>query len=254
MQQTTSVRPLLMLLPGMDGIGKSFGAFSQAMRPTLDTCVVTYPVDEALDYGELETRVRGVLPKHRPFFLLAESFSGPVAARIAADPPQALLGIIFCASFVKNPYPWLGWAAPFAGLFPFKSLPRWVRAPLMWGSGSPRHAPPRAERATSAVDAAVLRHRIATLLAVDETVAMARIRTPALIMCARGDRVLPRAAALYMKQTLPHARYMELDGPHLVLQTRPAICATIVAEFMKDCVRLEETTCQTALTSQSVSN
>jgi sigma-B regulation protein RsbQ len=242
-QQTTSSRPLLVLLPGMDGIGKSFKQFSQAMKPAIDTCIVTYPLDEALDYGELETCVRGVLPKHRAFFLLAESFSGPIAARIAADPPQALVATIFCATFVKNPYPLLGWAAPFAGLFPFKSLPRWVRAPLMWGSGSPSRAPPRAERATSAVDAAVLRHRIATLLAVDETAAMATIRSPALIMRPRGDRVIPRTAALHMARTLPHARYIELDGPHLVLQTQSLMCATIVTEFMEQCLRLEEPAC-----------
>ncbi len=236
MQQIAASRPLLVLLPGLDGIGKSFRQFSLAMQPATDTSIVTYPVDQALDYGELETLARGLLPKEHPFFLLAESFSGPIAARIAADPPRALIGTVFCATFVKNPYPMLAWAAPFAGLFPFKSLPRWVRAPLMWGSSTPSHAPPRAERATTAVDAAVLRHRIATVLAVDETAALAKIMLPTLIIGARSDRVIPRAATIHMTRTLPQARHVELDGPHLLLQTRPAICATIITEFMTESV------------------
>jgi pimeloyl-ACP methyl ester carboxylesterase len=252
MQQIAASRPFLVLLPGMDGIGKSFRQFSLAMQPAIDTSIVTYPVDEALDYAELEHRARGLLPKERPFFLLAESFSGPIAARIAADPPRGLLGTVFCATFVKNPYPMLGWAAPFAGLFPFKSLPRWVRAPLMWGSSTPSHAPPRAERATSAVDDRVLRHRIATVLAVDETAAMATIALPTLIVSARSDRVIPRAATMHMLRTLPHARHVELDGPHLVLQTRPAICATIVTEFLKEHAGREEPPCQNASVSGSI--
>jgi pimeloyl-ACP methyl ester carboxylesterase len=250
MQQNTRLRPLLVLLPGLDGIGKSFKPFTLAMEPA-DTSVITYPVDEALDYAELEIRVRSTLPEHRPYFLLADSFSGPVAARIAANPPSALVGTLFCATFVKNPYPLIGWAAPFAGLFPFKSLPRWIRAPLMWGSASPSRAPPRAKRATTAVDSAVLSHRIATLLAVDETSAFAKIRTPVLILSARGDRVIPRAAAMHMVRTLPHARHIEVDGPHLVIQTRAAICATIVTEFMKEHAALQEPPCQNA--SQSAS-
>jgi pimeloyl-[acyl-carrier protein] methyl ester esterase len=222
----------LVLLPGLDGTGKLFSHFVEALGPRVDTQIVTYPVDQRLGYAELETLVRAVLPNGERYFLLAESFSGPIGIRIAADPPPGLAGVILCVTFAKNPYPLLAWARPWAAVFPVRSLPRWVRAPFMWGGLSANRAPLDVERATAAVDEGVLRHRIAALLAVDETKALARIRIPTLVLQATADHVVPRVASQDMLRTLPSARHIEIDGPHLLLQTRPAECAAAVIEFV----------------------
>jgi hypothetical protein len=37
-----------------------------------------------------------------------------------------------------------------------------------------------------------------------------------------------------MVDGLPGARLAEFDGPHLLLQTRPAECAAAVLEFMRE--------------------
>ena len=118
------------------------------------------------------------LPKSGSFVVLGESFSGPIAIRIAARAPPGLVGVILCGTFAKNPYPWLRWARPLAAYLPLKSLPRWLRAPLMWGSASPQRAPAQAQRAMAGVSAAVIRHRIAALLAVDASAALASDTRP----------------------------------------------------------------------------
>ncbi len=59
-------------------------------------------------------------------------------------PPPDLAGLILCGTFARNPFPWLRAVRALAVRVPFKSLPRWLRAPLLWGSGDPRRAPPRA--------------------------------------------------------------------------------------------------------------
>ena len=82
------------------------------------------------------------------------------------------------------------------------------------------------------VSPAVIRHRIAALLAVDESAALGAIRLPTLVLRARGDRVISRAATRWILKTLPGARLVEIDGPHLLLQTRSAECAAIVLKFM----------------------
>jgi hypothetical protein len=62
--------------------------------------------------------------------------------------------------FASNPYPHLAWAQRLAPFLPLKSLPHWLRAPLMWGSASPSKAPRRSERAMAGGDKAVIRGRI----------------------------------------------------------------------------------------------
>ena len=139
------------MLPGLDGTGKLFAEFIRAIGAQARVQVVVYPHDVPLGYGELEALVRAALPTDRRYVLLAESFSGPLAIRIAADPPRGLAGVILCGTFAKNPFPWLRWARPILVRLPVKSMPRWLRALLMWGSASPRRAPARAERAMTGV-------------------------------------------------------------------------------------------------------
>ncbi len=102
--------------------------------------ILGYPPDIPLGYEELERLIRPALPSDRPFFLLAESFGGPLAIRLAASRPKGLAGLILCTTFAKNPYPFWGWASSLAFLVPIKSLPRWLRALLMWGSRRPTAA------------------------------------------------------------------------------------------------------------------
>jgi pimeloyl-[acyl-carrier protein] methyl ester esterase len=229
--------PLVILLPGLDGTGKFCAEFARILGSSAESVIVAYPKDQPLGYDELEARVLAALPRHRPFLLLAESFAGPIAIRIAAQSPPELLGVILCGSFASNPFPWLGWARPLAAFLPVKSLPRWVRAPLMWGSASPRRAPGQMQRAIAGVSSAVIRRRIAALLSVDENAALGRIRLPTLVIKARRDRVISRAATRRMLAQLPHAQLIEIDGPHLLLQTRPGECAAAVGQFVQAVLR-----------------
>jgi pimeloyl-ACP methyl ester carboxylesterase len=224
--------PILVLLPGLDGTGKLFAAFVRALGAGVESRVVGYSPDEPQGYEELELQVRAQLPLDRPYVLLGESFSGPIAMRIAACAPAQLAGVILCGTFASNPYPWLAWARPFAFLLPIKSLPRWVRAPLMWGSKNPRRAPVNAERAMASVAGGVLRRRMAAILAVDAVESLDRIAIPALIMYGRHDRVVPYAATESLIAHLPGAGVAAIDGPHLLLQTCPEECSAAVLKFM----------------------
>jgi pimeloyl-ACP methyl ester carboxylesterase len=225
--------PILVLLPGLDGTGKLFSEFVNVLGPSVESRIVAYPKDQPLGYDELEALVMAVIPRNQPFILLGESFSGPLAIRIAAREPAGLAAVILSASFVKNPFPWLWWARPLAAYLPLKSLPRWVRAPLMWGSTSPQRAPAQMERAIAGVAPAVIRRRIAALLAADESTALGHLRLPMLVLQARRDRVISRAATQWILKKLPSAQLAEIDGPHLLLQTRPAECADAVRRFMR---------------------
>jgi pimeloyl-ACP methyl ester carboxylesterase len=234
MTSDEALTPQLVLLPGLDGTGKLFAEFLKALDLRASANVVPYPPDVPLGYDELEPLVRAALPTQGPFVLLGESFSGPLAIRIAANPPPALVGLILCVTFASNPYPLLAWARRLAPLLPLKSMPRWLRAPLMWGSASPSKAPRQSERAMAGVDTAVIRCRIAALLSVDETAALAKISMPTLVLCATRDRVVSKAASMRIMRGIRHAQRLDVDGPHLLLKTRPQECAAAVLSFIRE--------------------
>ncbi len=83
------------------------------------------------------------------------------------------------------------------------------------------------------VSAAVVRQRIASLLAVDETAALVHISAPTLVLCATRDWVVSKAATLTIMRGIAHAQRVDIDGPHLLLQTCPQECAAAVLAFMR---------------------
>ena len=84
------------------------------------------------------------------------------------------------------------------------------------------------------VAAGVIRRRIAALLAVDETAALGRVSVPTLVLRATGDRVVSEAATVKIMRGIGHARRVDVDGPHLLLKTRPQECADAVLKFIRE--------------------
>jgi pimeloyl-ACP methyl ester carboxylesterase len=224
---------MLVLLPGLDGTGKFLRAFCGELGGDLTSRIIGYPVNEPMGYDELTQLVASSLPAD-PFVLLGESFSGPIALRIAAEAPAHLKGLILCGTFGRNPFPALGWAKPLVAFVPIKSLPRWLRSLLMWGSRSPRRAPKQAERAIAGVAAPVVRRRVAALLGADETANLSKVAVPTLVISGRRDRIIPKRATRWLLSRLPHARHVEIDGPHLLLQSCPRECALHIGAFVRD--------------------
>ena len=93
----------LVLLPGMDGTGELFADFLTALPSWIVPEVIRYPTDRNLSYAQLQAELRPVLSRSGPFVLLAESFSSPLAVRLAADAPSGLRGLVLCAGFVCPP-------------------------------------------------------------------------------------------------------------------------------------------------------
>jgi pimeloyl-ACP methyl ester carboxylesterase len=216
----------------LEGTGSLFTAFVQALGPGVETLVVSYPVDVALGYADLESFVRKRLPTNRPFVVLGESFSGPIAVRIGAEPPPGLVGIILCVTFARSPSPALKWVAMLGPLLPMKNSPRWMLGHALWGAYEVPGIADQVEAAIDRVDAAVLQHRMTEMADVDASAALARIAVPILVMQAAADLLVPAGAVDHVLRTQPRARHVVVEGPHLLLQTKPQECATIVREFL----------------------
>lgn len=84
MSGDSAMRPTLVLLPGMDGTGELFRPLLEVIGTAWPVNVVSYPVGEVLSYEQLVDHAQSCLPGG-PLILLGESFSGPIAATLAAS-------------------------------------------------------------------------------------------------------------------------------------------------------------------------
>ena len=227
--------PALRLLPGLDGTARLLAPFADAARDAgfSDVAAIAYPTDRVLGYDGLEALASGALPWTAPFVLLGESFSGPVAIAIAADPPPNLCGLVLSTTFAKAPLP-LPVPSPlaaFARIAPVRTLPTAALSFALLG----RWATPALRRelrdALDTVAPAVLRARAEAALRVDVRDRLARIRVPALCLRAAHDRLLHLGAHRALCAGLADAREVAIDGPHLLLQTRTRTAADAVARF-----------------------
>ena len=212
----------------MDGSGEFFAGFAAALSPELEPIVVSYPESE-IGYGELAAHARKALPR-RPFLLVGESFSGPVAISLAASAPPGLLGVVLVCSFARSPLPWLSRLLPFAP--PVWRMPESIAARLLLGRFSTPEYRRLLASAIKRVPPAVWRARLRAVREVDVTAQLARIRVPILYFRASWDRVVPRAASDWVLRHAKDATPVDLEGPHFLLQARPREAAAQVKKFL----------------------
>jgi pimeloyl-ACP methyl ester carboxylesterase len=223
----------LVLLPGMDGTGILFEGIVAALGPEIEPIVVTYPADRAPRYSELELLVRSKLPTDRPYVLLGESFSGPIAIAIAASRPPGLIGLVLVCSFARNPRPMFSWLRPFLPLVPFKLVPADLVSPVAFGSFANARLKTALRTALAAVTSATLRRRLAAVLEVDVSSLLPSIQVPALYLRASHDRIVPRSCSEVIVRGAPQTRIVEINAPHFLLQAAPAAATQAIGHFLE---------------------
>lgn len=200
------------LLPGMDGTGRLFGPLA-ARLGRHDVRVVRYDGD---DHAAIERNLPQALRTPAPDdVIVAESYGGPLALRIAARHPVARLVLV--ASFVTTPR-WLppaalvGWAHP---------PPRLAIRAAMLGLDAP---PPLVEEVRAAlgqVRAATITARVRSLAGLDVRAELAAARAEVVWLAASSDRLVPARQTELARAARPGLVVQALDGPHLLAQRRP---------------------------------
>ncbi len=225
-----------LILPGLDGTGLGLAPFIAALRPRLEARALVYPADPALDYAGLAEWVRPHLPDGA-FVLIGESFSGPIAVRLAAQRPAGLAGLVLCASFVRAPRspgsPWdaSAWAR-LAGALPLSWLPMRVLAAATFGPGASPEQRAQLRDALAALPPAVLRARLRAVGQAQASHAAARLRCPILYLRARRDRLVSAASADWLQRLQPSARVSTLEAPHFLLQTQAEAAAAALLDWL----------------------
>ncbi|MGY3265539.1 alpha/beta fold hydrolase [Lysobacter sp. HA35] len=220
----------VVVLPGLDGTGALLEGFCSALEALgVPASAVTYPRDRPLGYSELDPFARAQFPS-APFILLGESFSGPLAIRIAADPPPGLVGLVLSTTFARAPVGGLSALAPlvrFAPATPPMSLLSWS----LLGQWATPQLQAQLGAALRSVSPVALRARAEAALRIDVSNLLRAVAVPVLQLRATRDRLLARSASAQLSAGLPHCQTVRLPGPHLLLQTATQPAAQAVAAF-----------------------
>lgn len=227
-------RRKMILLPGLDGTGKLFAPLIEKFPPDFEPQIVAYSNEPAKSYDELLPQVQRLLPQDEPFILLAESFSGPLAIKVAATQPNNLQALILCATFAENPLPLLGWVhwivSPLFFRFP---LPRILARYLMTGADGSTVLVDRILEIAQFTKPEVIASRIRLVLTVNETKALKSCRVPILYLRATRDKLVGRHCGDQILRLNSRARQVEIDAPHLLLQTEPEKAVYAISRFLK---------------------
>jgi pimeloyl-ACP methyl ester carboxylesterase len=226
----------LVLLPGLDGTGRLFQPLLPALPLWLQPLVISYPTDNFLGYSALCDYVRARLPADEPFALLGESFSGPVAVQIAAEPPPNLSALILSATFVTNPTI----VPPLLGRVLFNSLlfriqpPSFIIRRFMAGPESPLELVQLVQSVLRTVRPEVMAKRVRATLGVDDRADLKRCPVPILYLKAEDDKIVRTGCLVEMREVRSDMKVMAFNGPHMLLQREPELTAKHISLFVEN--------------------
>ncbi|HZS08919.1 MAG TPA: alpha/beta hydrolase [Blastocatellia bacterium] len=225
----------LVLLPGLDGTGRLFDPLLKILPSDFTTSVVSYPTDRILSYSQLEPLVREALPADRPFAIVAESFSGPLAVMIAASPPHNLRALILSTSFISNPLP------PALRALRYLVNPVWFRATpprhllrhFLLGHDCPDEVVELAIEVIRSVPPETLASRIRQVMEVNVRQELQVCGVPLLYLPGSRDRLVSQRSWGEISRLKPDAKCVEIDAPHLLLQRKPAEAFIAIYGFLR---------------------
>jgi pimeloyl-ACP methyl ester carboxylesterase len=223
----------LVLMPGMDGTGLLFKPLLDQLAPGESASVVRYPGDVPLGYDELVAVVERALPTSGRYALVAESFSGPLALRVAARNHDGLAAVVLAASFVSNPLRLVpSWAAALAHPWLFATSSERAQWWALF-DGAPTEPLRELFRAAQAeVRPAVMAARARAILRVDATADLRACPVPVSYLQALRDRVVSTSSLRRILVARPDVAVRRIDAPHLVLQTAPARSLVAIRELL----------------------
>jgi pimeloyl-ACP methyl ester carboxylesterase len=232
----TAPGPTIVLLPGLDGTGRMFAPFVDCCPEGWDTQVVRYPRDAQLGYAELLPLVLDALPTDRPYVLLGESFSGPLAVEAATRDLPGLRGVILCASFVRSPaLPWfqspsLYGPTLFAAMMHVESF---VSRMLGYCTRELQH---QVRETEPDVCPRVLSARVKETMIVDATAALQRVAVPLMYLGAKWDMAVPARCRRLIERLRPDITTAVLPASHRILQNCPRESWNALRPWMTQCL------------------
>ena len=217
----------LVLLPGMDGTGELFEEFLSYHDG--EHLVISLPQNGPQDHSSLAKSLEIQLPKE-DYILLAESFSGGIVPELLKQDLTNMKGVIFVASFLSSPNRYL---LPIAKILPIKAL---ASAPLskighkflLLGQDASNALLSKFIKVTKSIPDHILKSRLAVMS--QQGLPLATFDVPTVYIQALSDRLISPRKSRELSNVFRNIEYIEIDGPHFLLQAKPKESSQIVAK------------------------
>lgn len=223
----------LVLLPGLDGTGIMFRPIISQLESQVDPIVVSYDQEDTCSYKVLVDQVAQSLPQ-KDFFILGESFSGPIAIMLADRKPKGLKGVILCASFISNPSALFPASLRFLIRAPIFSVwPVSIKAAVLTGGRTNSQIRKLINETKKQSRSTALACRTRESLKVNVSDELKRCEYPILYLRGARDIVVGHRNLKAIKRIRSDVSEVTIDASHLVLQEAPHDSAHEILKFMR---------------------
>jgi pimeloyl-[acyl-carrier protein] methyl ester esterase len=219
----------LVLLPGLDGTGALFAPFTAAAPPDVTLTIV--PLPEGLsEYASLGASLAANVSLDADTVLLAESFAGPLALRLARQ--HAPAAVVLVNSFIRAPLSPVACRLVTPALFAVPTPDVVLRHWLLGAAATPVLL--RAFRAALArVPTRVLAARVRALASLDAAADAAQLACPLLYLRGTSDRLVREHSVRQLQTRAPATEVVRVPGPHLLLQAAPRVAWAALGPYLE---------------------
>jgi len=230
------VYPSLMrwvFLPGLDGTGLLLEPVVASLPSEIRSTLVRYPSDLKGCYQDYAGAAGMDLDTEAPAVVIAESFSGPVAVRLAAANP-GVKAIVLSGSFISHPR-----AKSLRNLLPLLAIGLrlnrtshlFIRL-LLAGMDAPKELIQIVAEAARRVPVKVLVHRLGLALSCDESQAFAKLTIPVLALIGDSDRLVPASYSAALMEIQPRLILRSFPTSHLILERKTEEAIACISHFL----------------------
>jgi pimeloyl-[acyl-carrier protein] methyl ester esterase len=214
----------IVFMPGFDGVAELRGDFVRELGTIAPARAIGYPNRplESLN-GYARFASSQVSPEARPV-LVAESFSGLVAARWAAKDPH-VAAIVLCGAFCRNPVAWSEVAASWPATAQFLGANLINPMSYFSGDAARRRWSQALMTAVGSLRKEVVAERLRIISTEDVTDELKSLRIPVVLAQFQEDLVIGARSRAELEAACHEPRVVGIPGPHYVIETRPAEAA-----------------------------
>jgi len=220
-------------LPGLHGTEELYQSLRDRLPEGVVAEFVNLPSKGKQDYQTLADHLDRELPKTSngsKRLFIAESFSGPLAIRLAAMRREEIAGIVLAACFCEAPL------NPGIALLPLRPLfmvkpPRKALRHFLIGNDAGEAEVAGFQEVVQSIPSATLSKRIRTILELTEDDNPDVPNIPILILQANNDNLVPWEAQSKLEANYPEATIHWIESPHLIFQRCPGECIQHIVDF-----------------------
>ncbi|MEN6623257.1 MAG: alpha/beta hydrolase [Smithella sp.] len=226
----------IVLMPGLDGTGRSFEPVLPLIDEDARITIVKYPEDRFLSFDETVSCALSQIPQGTSPIIIAESFSGPVAVRLVASGIISPKALVLCATFACSPRPLLWRIARFLRL-PFiirEDMPRFFFKFVIGRDELIDALLPLWKKVHAGVPPRIMKSRLGMINEVDVRSDLDKLTLPCLYLQAKNDRIVPSSCLRNFVRHVPHLCVNSFDAPHFILQALPKDCLKAIEAFLKE--------------------